>query len=258
MKVAAIVAGVLVALLIGACAETREESGQPDKSGGGGEADRGDGRGAGGSEGDVRSRHPLLRVTRVIDGDTVETDKEGRVRLIGADTPEERRCQSTAATSFTRQRLEGETVGYELGVERKDRYGRTLAYLYRDENMHNLDLVRRGYARVLTIPPNDKYEGRFRRVAQRARQTNVGVWGICEQRIRGAQARRRAGGVRARRRLARERARAVRQHRGTGDRNRPSPSPAPHPPSGSGVGKCLPSSACPGKRDGDGDGCYCE
>lgn len=250
MKVAAIVAGVLVVLFIGGVlvVATPEESGQPDKSGGGGEPSRSDGRGAGGGEGDVRSRRPLLRVTRVIDGDTVETDKEGRVRLIGADAPEERGCHGTAATRFTRQRLEGKTVGYELGVERKDRYGRTLAYLYRDQDMHNLDLVRRGYARVLTIPPNDKYDSRFRRVAHRTQQANVGVWGICEQRIRGAQAGDRAGRARARR-LGRERARAARQRRIELERN---------PPRGAGVGSCLPSSACPGKRDGDGDGCYCE
>ena len=265
MKIARYILGGLVALFVGSVIvvamldglgviETSEDGGQSTESkpSGGDQGRAGNGKASGGDRGGSSPRRPTTRVVRVIDGDTVDTDKLDRVRLIGVNTPEDGRCYDTAATRFTEQRLDGQLVGYELGVERKDRYGRTLAYLYRDENMHNFDLVRRGYARVLTIPPNDKYESRFRRAAQRARQTDVGVWGICEQRIR---------------RAARERARAARQRRER-ERNRPSPPPVPDPPSpppvpdppsgGGGGGSCLPSSACPGKRDGDGDGCYCE
>jgi micrococcal nuclease len=100
------------------------------------------------------SNRPTVRVTRVIDGDTVVATRLGKTRLIGIDTPEEGRCYETAATRFTRTHLEGHRVGYELGVEREDRYGRTLAYLYRG-GMHNLALVEEGYAKALTIPPND-------------------------------------------------------------------------------------------------------
>lgn len=139
----------------------------------------------------------------MIDGDTVDTDRLGRVRLIGVDAPEEGRCYSTAATRFTRHRLDGGVVGYELGVEREDRYGRTLAYLYRGEKMHDLDLVREGYAKVLTIQPNDKYADHFRRAAQGARVANAGVWGICEELARRATARRLERKARVRR-LARE------------------------------------------------------
>jgi len=270
VKIALYILGGLVALFVGSAIvvgmleglgviESSEDGGQSSESKpSGGDQDRaGNGKASGGDRGGSSPRWPTTRVLRVIDGDTVDTDKLDRVRLIGVNTPEEGRCYDTAATRFTEQRLGGQVVGYELGVERKDRYGRTLAYLYRDENMHNFDLVRRGYARVLTIPPNDKYESRFRRAAQRAQQTDVGVWGICEQRIRRAQASRRARRLGARR-LARERARAARQRRER-ERNRPSTPPAPDPPSGGGGGgSCLPSSACPGKRDGDGDGCYCE
>ena len=50
---------------------------------------------------------------------------------------------------------------YEVGEEPKDRYDRTLAYLSREGEMHNLALLSEGYAKVLTIPPNDEYEARF-------------------------------------------------------------------------------------------------
>ena len=53
---------------------------------------------------------------------------------------------------------------YSLGVERRDRYGRALAYVYTDDGrLLNLLLVKRGYAQPLTIPPNDRFAGTLRR-----------------------------------------------------------------------------------------------
>lgn len=220
VKVVLRTVGALVALFLGASVvvaildglgvvETEDEPSNGSQARGGDKAGAGD-RDSGGQKKDRESssRWPLTRVVRVIDGDTVHTDKLGRVRLIGVDTPEEGQCYSTTATRFTQQRLGGQLVGYELGAERKDRYGRTLAYLYRDKNMHELDLLREGYARVLTIPPNDKYAGRFRSVARSARRGDEGVWGICERRARRARIRRRE-----RRERARREARARREQR---------------------------------------------
>lgn len=124
---------------------------------------------------------PGVRVTRVIDGDTVVMDRLGKVRLIGVDTPERRRCYEDAATRFTRDQLEGEVVQYELGVERRDRYDRTLAYLSRQGQMHNLALLSGGYAKVLTIAPNDKYEARFERAEREAKSTDAGLWNTCDR-----------------------------------------------------------------------------
>ena len=72
---------------------------------------------------------PGAKVTRVIDGDTVVMERLGKVRLIGVNTPEKKRCFDDAATRFTRERLEDQVVQYEVGEEPKDRYKRTLAYL---------------------------------------------------------------------------------------------------------------------------------
>lgn len=78
-------------------------------------------------------------VTRVVDGDTVEVRFRGRtidVRLIGIDTPETVDptqpvgCYGKAASNFTTARLSGERVRLEFDVERTDRYGRTLAYVW--------------------------------------------------------------------------------------------------------------------------------
>ena len=128
----------------------------------------------------TEGKRPEARVTRVIDGDTVEMERLGPVRLIGVDAPERERCYETTATRFTRDRLEGQVVRYELGVERKDRHGRTLAYLTRGAEMHNRALLSEGYGKVLTIPPNDKYKSSFEKAEREAKHKASGLWSTCE------------------------------------------------------------------------------
>jgi len=206
-----------------------------------------------------RSGRPLLRVTRVIDGDTVETDRFKRVRLIGVDTPEEGRCGSNSATRFTRQELEGNLVGYELDAERRDRYGRTLAYLYPTERMHEIALLNRGLARVLTIAPNDKYAAQFRRAARTAREGSQGAAGVCQRRATAARKaerlrRRRASALRRERAAVARRVRreaAARRSRQRSRSQRQSPSSS----GGRSGGGGSSGFACgPGDIDGDNDG----
>ena len=145
-----------------------------------------------------------VRVTRVIDGDSVVVTRFGETRLIGVNTPEEGRCYETEATRFTRERLENQRVGYEFDEDRKDRYGRTLLYLYR-YGMHNIALVREGYAEVETVYPNDKYVPVFLEAEQDAEQSRRGLHGgKCERRKEAAAQQR--SKERAERDLARDRA----------------------------------------------------
>jgi micrococcal nuclease len=148
-----------------------------------------EGTGAGGGESGSRAESGgegkpdgYVRVRRVIDGDSVVLTRFGETRLIGVNTPEEGRCYETEATRFTRDRLEGKRVGYEFDEDRRDRYGRTLAYLYRG-GMHNLALVENGHAKALTIAPNRKYANRFIEAQGNAEDSGKGGWsGECEQR----------------------------------------------------------------------------
>jgi len=212
-----------------------------------------------------------VRVTRVIDGDTVVTNKLGKVRLIGINTPEEGKCYDTEATRFTRRRLDGKRVSYELGVERKDRYGRTLAYLSRGE-MHNLALARRGYAAVLTIPPNEKYAERFEAAVREAKQQDDGRWGVCPRRRREALARKRAreaeaerareeraAARRATRRAARQAAAARRRTRSRRSGSSSSSGSGSIPKNCSGVNGPIPTPpGDPTNLDGNDDGVACE
>jgi micrococcal nuclease len=122
-------------------------------------------------------------VTKNTDGDTLRLSGIGRVRLIGVDTPEVYggvECYGREASAFTKGVLPpGTPVRYRLGVDPRDRYGRALAYVWlRDGRFFNLMLVQRGYAQVLTIPPNVDYADRFREAQRRARQAERGLWSL--------------------------------------------------------------------------------
>jgi micrococcal nuclease len=124
----------------------------------------------------------LHTVSRVIDGDTILLAGGTRVRYIGMDTPESvhpnKRVEFMAeeAAEFNRGLVEGKKVRLEYDVERRDRYGRTLAYVYLDTLFVNAEMVKRGYAQILTIPPNVKYVDVFRSLQQEARENERGLW----------------------------------------------------------------------------------
>ena len=124
----------------------------------------------------------MAEVVRVVDGDTIEARIGGEVedvRLIGVDTPETVKPDDAGAVlraSGPRTSPNGGWTGRRVrlvfGVERRDVYGRLLAYVYLDDRFFNPVLVRRGLARSLTIPPNDRFAPRFRapRAGRRARR----------------------------------------------------------------------------------------
>ena len=130
-------------------------------------------------------------VVRVIDGDTVDLrfgNQSERVRLIGIDTPETKKpntpiqCFGPEASDFTKHLLEvGTSVLVRRDVEARDDYGRLLGYLYRSSDglFVNLELARLGYARPLTIAPNNAFASDFVRAAREAEATNLGLWAAC-------------------------------------------------------------------------------
>ncbi len=71
----------------------------------------------------------------------------------------------------------GDQVKLEFDVEKRDRYERLLAYVYlSDGRMLNEIIVKEGYANLLTIPPNVKYQERFLKLYKEAREGNRGLW----------------------------------------------------------------------------------
>ncbi len=127
-------------------------------------------------------------VVRVVDGDTFEARIGGEVedvRLIGVDTPETVepgepvQCFGPQASRYAHRTLEGRPARLVFGLESRDVYGRLLAYAYIGHRFLNAELVRRGLARTLTIPPNTRHSALFDRLELRAARAGRGLWGAC-------------------------------------------------------------------------------
>src|SRR3954453_13739578 len=147
-------------------------------------------RGAGGGGGAPAARAQVGRVVRVVDGDTIRVrlgGREERVRYIGVDTPETVKpgtpvqCFGRAASAYNKRLVRGRSFRLVFDAERRDRYGRLLAYVYRgpDGLFVNAELVRRGFAQTLTIPPNVAHAAELRALAGRARRDGRGLWAAC-------------------------------------------------------------------------------
>jgi micrococcal nuclease len=151
----------------------------------------------GGGQGGSADPRELItaRVTDVIDGDTIEVEiadgSEEDVRYIGIDTPETVKpgepveCGGPRAHDLNERLVAGRAVTLRFDAEQRDRYGRLLAYVYLPAGpagrplFVNAELIRKGVARTLTIPPNDSFADRFARLAARAGATGRGLWGAC-------------------------------------------------------------------------------
>ena len=142
------------------------------------------------SRADGGARAAVATVTRVVDGDTIEAQIDGRsedVRYIGVDTPETVKpdtpvqCYGPQASAFNHRLVEGRQVRLVFGVERRDVYGRLLAYVYNatDGTFVNLALAQGGFADVLAIPPNTAHGDELRAAVADAKDAGRGLWGRC-------------------------------------------------------------------------------
>lgn len=121
-------------------------------------------------------------IERIVDGDTVKTAAGDSIRLLGVDTPEidweNNRSEFYAekARDFSTKNLLGKNVILEYDQEKEDHYGRTLAYIIQDGKIYNKKLLEKGYATLMIVEPNDKYEAEFKKTAQKAREAGLGLW----------------------------------------------------------------------------------
>jgi len=143
--------------------------------------------------GSSQNRH-RYKVLYAVDGDTVQLTTGEKLRYIGIDTPETKHPRKPVefygkeASAFNKQLVlgakrrggaafQGKDILVEFDVTEKDRYGRLLGYVYLpDGTFVNAELVRQGYAKVYTYPPNVKYVSLFRQLQAEARANNRGLW----------------------------------------------------------------------------------
>jgi len=141
----------------------------------------------------------IATVLKVVDGDTLKVQfqgKEEKIRLIGIDCPESRvtpKSQKDAqrigedikkiiemgqrASAFTESLVkEKDKVKVEFDVQKRDQYGRLLGYVYLPNGkMLNEEILKAGYASLLTYPPNVKYQERFLKAYQEVMERKRGL-----------------------------------------------------------------------------------
>lgn len=137
------------------------------------------------------------KVVKHVDGDTfyvrLADGKDYKVRLIGVNCPESAgeyadnpQSYGKEASIFTKENLLGKKVYLEKDVDDKDRYGRLLRYVYIEKpksikevekKMFNAILIKEGYAQVMTVQSNIKYQDLFTVLQREAREDQIGLWG---------------------------------------------------------------------------------
>ena len=130
-------------------------------------------------------------VNRVIDGDTIDVDIDGentRVRLLNIDTPEighngePRECLAEEATQYLEGRLQrGTEVRLAYGPERTDKYGRTLAGVFIDDDFINADIAAEGLATAVVFGGNDKFYDEVHNAERGPKEAGEGIFGVSDE-----------------------------------------------------------------------------
>lgn len=117
-----------------------------------------------------------IELGKIIDGDTIELKDGSQVRYIGIDTPEFDEKYFTEATQRNKELLNNKDIYLEFGKLRKDKYDRTLGYIWIDNLLINEVLLKEGLAFPLFIPPNDKYQNKFIKAFKYAQKLQLNLW----------------------------------------------------------------------------------
>ena len=125
-------------------------------------------------------------ITRVVDGDTVRVDLDGvetTVRLLNVDAPETKRpnqgvgCLGPEASALLARLLPPETrVELEYDGEKLDRYGRTLAGVWLQDDLVNAEIARAGLASPVQYNGQVKFLAAVEGAAREAERRKVGAY----------------------------------------------------------------------------------
>ena len=127
-----------------------------------------------------------LKVARVVSGQSLEVlgmesqpNLISQVRLIGLDAPDIRQIPwGEDAKQFVESLIgsANQAVNLEFDLEAKDKFNRTLAYVWKDKLLLNEEVVKQGYALFVARSPNHKYDQRLEHAQQWARIMGKGIW----------------------------------------------------------------------------------
>lgn len=143
----------------------------------------------------TETKTTIVKMEEVIDGDTIrvrdfQTDEIFRVRYLGIDTPEldgldYESCFGEQAKEKNEDLVLDQKLILEFDIDRYDRFGRTLAYVYISDELEergtfvNLELLQEGYARFYLDKQNTLYQDELVQAALSAQEDFSGLWGSC-------------------------------------------------------------------------------
>ena len=137
--------------------------------------------------------HGPVKITHVIDGDTVVLASGQHLRYIGIDAPELERNTPAGwvkvddpfgeeAKKFNEELTLSKVVRLEFDVQKQDKFNRMLAYCFVKQDDTEVlvqeEILRRGFAYLYTFPPNIKYVDRLVSALQEAKAQKAGIWSI--------------------------------------------------------------------------------
>ncbi len=133
----------------------------------------------------ARFRGPVVSVS---DGDTLSVRTPAgtveKIRMIGIDTPEVYggvECGGQEASAAMKTMARGTvTVTADPTQDRRDHYGRLLAYISKGRRDLGLVMVRRGLASAYPYDGPFRHYGAYRKAEQRARASGTGSWKRCD------------------------------------------------------------------------------
>ncbi|MCX8194357.1 MAG: thermonuclease family protein [Candidatus Pacearchaeota archaeon] len=123
-------------------------------------------------------------IVEVIDGDTIKTNNNETIRLLHVNTPEKGEKCYQEAKNRLKELVENKTIWTERDMQDKDKYGRKLRYVFLSYNTDsnnfsdfvNLIMIREGYASLLMIEPNMRYQQVFKQAFKDASQEEGCIW----------------------------------------------------------------------------------
>lgn len=147
--------------------------------------------------------YQMAKVTKVIDGDTIKVDIDGKiykVRFIGINCPEigeNEEFFGKEAYEFSKEKLDDREIFLQKDVSETDKYGRLLRYVWlekpkdlnnptkdeiRDLSINGI-LVREGYAKANYYPPDTSYTKFLKEIEKQAKKENLSMWNEKERSI---------------------------------------------------------------------------
>ena len=130
----------------------------------------------------------------IVDGDTIHLRNGKKIRLIGINTPEigHNGKASQPFAQKAKQALKNilkkdQKIGLYYDKEKHDKYKRILAFAILEDGRNIAEiLLSQGLAHSIVVPPNDKHIHCLRQIEHSARQLNLGLWQLAENKTHSA------------------------------------------------------------------------